>query len=152
MKLNAALAFFAIVIAAISLTVMTVDIIAEHQDVTTLGDAPRQIDYVQGVTKSNGYYNIAIAIPNTSANKTCCYDMVGNLDINQVAQEDIPGLTMYINGTWVNASNPIRYNLESGDTAQINMLVPCTAYPSGSTVNIIWWGSSQMWGERVQLP
>ena len=78
--------------------------------------------------------------------------MVGNLGINQMAQEDIPGLAMYMNGTTINASAPIRYDLKAGDTAQINMLVPCSLYRSGTTINVVWWGSSEMWGEPVQLP
>ena len=156
MKRSKFIALICVVVAisavAASLTVADVINPAIHPAIRTEGTPPLEINNVQSITKSNGYYNISVAIPNNSANKTYVYHMVGNLGINQVAQEDIPGLAMYMNGTAITVSAPIRYDLKAGDTAQINMLVPCSLYRSGTTINVVWWGSPEMWGEPIQLP
>jgi len=138
--------------AAFAASLLVADIVNPVDEIRTVGTITPRIHYVQSVSRDNGYYNICLAIPNNSANKSDVYRMVGNLGVNHVAQEDIPGLAMTVNGTALDASTPIRYDLKAGDTVQISMLVPCSLYKSGSIVDVIWWGSSQMWGEPVQLP
>ena len=94
MKRSKFIALICVVVAisAVAASLIVADVInpAIHPAIRTEGTPPLEINNVQSITKSNGYYNISVAIPNNSSNKTYVYHMVGNLGINQAAQEDIP--------------------------------------------------------------
>jgi molybdopterin converting factor small subunit len=87
---------------------------------------------ILGINENNGYYNVSLAITNTGA-------VSAQLDkflINQVRQENIAGLTIYLNGTSVNVAEPLNYNLKCGDILQVNFMAPSTNYTSGSQLRI----------------
>ena len=80
--------------------------------------------------------------------------VVQNFGIDGVAQEYIPNMAIYLNGTAQDVSAPLRYNLGSNDSLEINLILPCTGYPS-ATVNVCEWGGTNgegMWGQSAQLP
>lgn len=126
--------------------VMFSSILPSHE---SRGGSLSGISYVKGVTKSNGYYNISLLIPNVS--NVTSSERLDNFGINQMSQEDLPDLIIYINGTAVDTSNPLRYNLKSCDSLQVNLMVPCTDYASGSTINVCLWGDPMLFGEPVVL-
>ena len=101
----------------------------------------------QGVTKSNGYYNISLAFSNVTDP-----ERLDNILINPNSQENISDLTFYLNGTAVNAPNPATYNLNSGDSLEVNFTVPCAEFASGSTMSVYVVGDSFGWGTEVVLP
>jgi hypothetical protein len=134
-------------ILAVSLTVIIFTSILPHHE--SYGGSPSGISYIKGVTKSNGYYDISLLIPSVS--NVTASERLDNFGINQISQEDLPDLIIHINGTAVDTSNPLRYNLKSCDSLQINLIVPCTNYASGSTINVCLWGDPILWSEPVVL-
>lgn len=105
------------------------------------------LPHFQGVTKSNGYYNISLAFSNVTDP-----ERLDNILINPNSPEDITDLTFYLNGTTVNAPDPASYSLKSGDSLQVNFTFPCTEFTSGSTVLVYVMGDHFGWGTGVVLP
>jgi hypothetical protein len=103
--------------------------------------------HFQGVTKSNGYYNISLAFSNVTDP-----ERLDNILINPNSQENITDLTFYLNGTTVNAANPASYNLKSGDSLQVNFTVSSTEFTSGSTMLVYVMGDNFGWNTGVVLP
>lgn len=129
------------------------------------GVPPINTDYIQSVVKSNGDYNISILYPsglNTSETypylkpgNTTGFNIVENYGLNGVAQEEIPDLAIYINGTAQNVSAPLRFYLAFNNSLHVNLIVPCTSYAAGSTMNVCTWGGANgegMWGQSIKLP
>jgi hypothetical protein len=104
------------------------------------------LPYFQQVTKSNGYYNIALAFSNVADPIS-----VDNIIVNP-RSEDAQDAVFYLNGTAVNASEPVRFNLKSGDSLQINITLPCTKYAQGSTVELWLTGNSIGYNREITLP
>lgn len=102
------------------------------------------IPSVQGVTKSNGYYNISLAFSNVS-------DPVrlDNILINPHSSGDAPNSTIYVNGTAVN-TYPLS-SLNSGDSLQVNLTIPTAGYDS-RTVYLCIMGDCFGCGRTVALP
>jgi hypothetical protein len=135
-------------IGAICSSVVTFAVFGQHE--SQVGSSVnRSSDYpvFQGVTKSNGYYNISLAFSNV-------YDpeRLDNIVINPNSQENITGLTFYLNGTAVAPPNPASYSLKSGDSLQVNFTVPCSEFASGSTMLVYVVGDSFGWNTEVVLP
>jgi hypothetical protein len=57
--------------------------------------------------------------------------------INPNSDDAVAGLKGYINGTAVNGENPVFSSLiNKGDSLQVNLLIPCTDFSSGTTINV----------------
>jgi hypothetical protein len=133
-------------IGAFSLSIVSLAFIFPHRESNGFGDShSSDLPYVQGVTKSNGYYNISLAFSNIT-------DPVrlDNILINPNSQKDITNLTIYLNGTTVN-TYPLR-QMQSGDSLQISLKLPCNEYASGSTIYLYVMGDCIGCGEEVVLP
>ena len=134
-------------IGAISLSLVTLASINRYESNGYVDSHSSDSDfpYVQGVTKSNGYYNISLAFSNVT-------DPIrlDNILINPNSQENVTDLTIYVNGTTVN-TYPLSY-LHSGDSLQVNLTLPCTEYASGSTISLCVMGDCIGCGEGVVLP
>jgi hypothetical protein len=102
---------------------------------------------LQGVTKSNGYYNISLAFTNVTYR-----ERLDNILVNPNSPEDVTGLIAYLNGTALDAGAPITRFLESGDSLQINLTLPCTEFASGSEIYLCVMGDHFGCGESVVLP
>lgn len=102
---------------------------------------------VQGVTKSNGYYNISLAFTNVTYP-----ERLDNILVNPNSPVDVTGLIAYLNGTALEAGAPITWSLESGDSLQINLTLPCTEFASGSEIYLCIMGDYFGCGESVVLP
>ena len=101
-----------------------------------------------GVTKSNGYYNISLAFSSVNYSR-----QLQNIVINPNSQGTVTGLTGYINGTVVNATNPVfNYCLKTGDSLQVSIMFPCVAFSSGTTIDVQVFGDCFGSGGTVLLP
>ena len=101
----------------------------------------------QGVTKNDGYYNISLAFKNVTY-----AERLDNILINPNSQENVIGLTAYLNGTAVNAPDPVSCNLQKGDSLQVNLVFPCTNFASGTTIHLDVIGDNFGCGGSVVLP
>jgi hypothetical protein len=102
---------------------------------------------VQGVSKSNGCYNISLAFVNVTYR-----ERLDNILVNPNSPEDVTGLVAYLNGTALDAGAPIACSLESGDSLQINLTLPCSEFASGSTIYLCAMGDHFGCGKSVVLP
>ena len=107
----------------------------------------KDLPILQGVTKNNGYYNITLAFTNVTDTET-----LDNILVNPQSSETVTDSTFYLNGTAINQQTPVSCNLKSGDNLQINLTLPCTEFPSGSTINLEVTGNSFGCGKAVVLP
>lgn len=78
-------------------------------------------------TKNNDLYNVSLTI-NAFDTQT-----INKLQLN----ENITGLTTYVNGTSVNTANPLQIKLNSGDLIQVNFTMPCAEYSSVNEIMVI---------------
>ena len=99
----------------------------------------QDLPILQGVTKNNGYYNITLAFTNVTDSET-----LNNILINPQISKTVTDSTFYLNGTAINPQDPVSCNLNSGDSLQINLTLPCTEFPSGSTITL------QVMGEQFR--
>lgn len=74
----------------------------------------------QGIATKGGICNISLEI------NAWFPAIINKLQLNQ----DITGLTTYVNGTTVNTANPLQIKLNEGDFIQVNFTMPCTEYSS----------------------
>ena len=134
---------------AVCSSVITFAAISQHESHGGLFVNSRSSDYpyFQGVTKSNGYYNISLAFSNVTDS-----ERLDNVLINPNSQDNITDLTFYLNGTTIDAPNPAAYNLKSGDSLQVNFTVPCSEFASGSTMLVYVVGDSFGWNTEIVLP
>jgi hypothetical protein len=101
-----------------------------------------------GVAKSNGYYNLSFAF--SSVNYT---RQLQNFMINPNSNDVVVGLKGYINGTALNGENPVFSSLiNKGDSLQVDLLIPCADFPSGTTINVEVLGSGFGSGGSILLP
>ena len=107
-----------------SLLVATLGEIKRYESSGYVDSHPSDLPYIQGVTKSNGYYNISLAFSDVS-------DLIrlDNILVNPNSQEDTTDPTIYVNGTAVN-TYPLS-SLQSGDSLQVNLTLPCNEHASG---------------------
>jgi hypothetical protein len=135
-------------IAAFGLTLVSLACILNRHESYGQGDShSSDLPYVQGVTKSNGYYNISLAF-----SKVADPIRLDNILVNPHSEEPIKDLTFYLNGTAVNVEDPARYSLKSGDSLQVNLTLPCTEFAAGSAVYLCVMGDSIGCGLEVVLP
>jgi hypothetical protein len=135
------------VAAALATSFLTADWLSRSQ-VNGLPDSHSQdLPTFQGVTKNNGYYNITLAFTNVTDSET-----LDNIVINPERSETVADSTFYLNGTAVNPQGPVSCSLKSGDSLQIDLTLPCTEFPSGSTVMLEVVGNSFGCGKAVVLP
>jgi hypothetical protein len=136
-------------IGAVSLSVVSFAAINQNESHgESYGDSHSlDLPHFQGVTKSNEYYNISLAFSNVTDP-----ERLDNILINPNSQENITDLTFHLNGTTVIPPNPASYNLESGDSLQVNITVPCNEFTSGSTMMIWVMGDHFGWNTGVVLP
>jgi hypothetical protein len=102
---------------------------------------------VQGVARSNGFYDVQLAFINVTYN-----EQLENILINPHSSEEVAGLIAYLNGTALAAGAPITCSLASGDGVQINLTFPCSEFDSGSTVELCVMGDCFLCGKSVVLP
>jgi hypothetical protein len=107
----------------------------------------QDIPTVTGVTKKGSYYNITLAFTNVTDSET-----IENILINPQSSNAVTGSTFYLNCTAVNPQNSVCCSLKCGDSLQINLTLPCTEFPSGSTINLEVTGNSFGYGKAVVLP
>ncbi len=137
----------ACVAAALASSFLTTDILVRPQ-VSGVPDSHSQdLPILQGVTKNNGYYNITLAFTNVTDSET-----LNNILINPQISKTVTDSTFYLNGTAINPQDPVSCNLNSGDSLQINLTLPCTEFPSGSTITLQVMGNSFGSGKTVVLP
>ena len=87
--------------------------------------------HFQGVTKSDGYYNISLVFSNVTDP-----ERLDNILINPQSPETVTNLTAYLKGTAIDAASPISCNLKSGDGLQVDLTLPCIEYASGTTITL----------------
>jgi hypothetical protein len=103
---------------------------------------------VQGVTKNNGFYNISLAFINVTYAEN-----LDNILINPNNSKATTGLVAYMNGTALDEGAPVACKLESGDSMQINLILPISLFASsGETVNLCVMGDSFGCGIPIVLP
>ena len=135
-------------IGAVCSSVVTFAALSQHE-YHVGSSVNRSSDYpvFQGATKGNGYYNISLAFSDVYNS-----ERLDNILINPNSQENVTGLTFYLNGTAVAPPNPPSYDLKSGDSLQVNFAVPCSEFASGSTMLVYVVGDSFGWNTQVVLP
>jgi len=138
------------IIASIALISWTVFVVAAEngtfisKGTVWTSDSPSLV----AVAKSKGYYNISLAFSSVNYSR-----QLQNILINPNSQGIVPGLTGDINGTAVNGTNPIfTYNLKSGDSLQVSILIPCTDFVSGTILQVQVMGDCFGTGGEVKLP
>jgi hypothetical protein len=133
-------------IGALSLSIVSLASILPRQEYSGYGDShSSDLPYLQGVTKSYGYYNISLAFSNVTDS-----ERLDNILVNPNSPETVTDLTIYVNGTIAN-KYPFSY-LQSGDSLQVNLTLLCTAYASGSTLYLCVMGDTFGCGREVVLP
>ena len=135
------------VAAALASSFLTGDFLSRSQ-VSGVPDSHSQdLPNLEGVTKNNGCYNITLAFTNVTDSET-----LDNIVINPQGSETVMDQTFYLNGTVVNQQDPVSCSLKGGDSLQINLTLPCTEFPSGSTINLEVVGNSFGCDKAVVLP
>lgn len=81
----------------------------------------------KAMTESNGLCNISLII------KAFAPDTINKLSLN----ENVTGLTTYVNGATVNTANPLRIKLNSGDLVEVNFTMPCDEYSSVNGITVV---------------
>lgn len=135
-------------IGAFSLTIVSLGYILPRHVSYGQGDShSADLPLVQEVTRNNGYYNISLAFSNVT-------DPIrlDNILVNPNSDENIKDLTFYLNGTALNAGDPARCNLKSGDSLQVNLTLPCTECASGSKLYLCVIADCIGCGEEIVLP
>jgi hypothetical protein len=132
---------------AITSAFLTADYLTRPQSIGASDYRSQDLPNFQDVTKNNGYYNITLAF-----NKVIDSEKLNNIVINPQSGKMVNDSIFYLNGTAVSQQDPVSCNLKSGDSLQINLLLPCNEFPSGSTVNLEVIGNSFGCGKAVALP
>ena len=135
------------VVAALTSSLLTTDILVLPQSSGVPDSHSQDLPNVAGVTKNNGYYNITLAFINVTDSET-----LDNILINPQSSKTVTDSTFYLNGTAINQQDPVSCNLKSGDNLQINLTLPCTEFPSGSTITLEVMGNCFGCGKAVVLP
>jgi hypothetical protein len=78
------------------------------------------------MTKNNSLYNISLTI------NAFAPERINKLQLN----ENLTGLTTYVNGTTVNTENPLQIKLNSGDLIEVNFTMPCAEYSSVNEITV----------------
>lgn len=101
-----------------------------------------------GVAKSDGYYNISFAFSSVNYTRE-----LQNIMINPNSNDAVVGLKGNINGTAVNEENPVFSSLISKeDSIQVDLLVPCADFRSGTTIYLQVLGDGFGSGGTILLP
>ena len=91
----------------------------------------------QSLTISHGDYNISFSINALQSTITDKIRINPNVDENQSTNNEISGLTVYINSTAVNMRTSLNYHLNNGDHIQVNAIMPCTqAHSNEASITI----------------
>lgn len=125
---------FIFAITSIVLISWTIFVVAAQNGVFINKDTPWMSDSpsLVGVTKDFDYYNISLAFSSINYSRE-----LQNIIINPHSEEAVNGLFGYINGTTVKGPNPVfRSFIETGDNLQVNLMVPCEAFNSGTTIEL----------------
>jgi hypothetical protein len=146
-KPSIALAFFIIIaVTLISLSIGTIGTINCNESNGYADSHSSDLPHFQGVTKSNGYYNISLAFSNVQDPIR-----IDNIIItNPNNHEDNINPTIYVNGT-IMTTYPLSC-LNSGDSLQINLTIPTAKYKPGTTLNLYVMGDCFGCGKTVVLP
>ena len=135
------------VVTALTASFLTTDYIYRSRSSGVPDSHSQDLPNIEGVTKNNGYYNITLAFINVTDSET-----LDNILVNPQSSKTMTDSTFYLNGTAINQQEPVSCNLKSGDNLQINLTLPCTEFPSGSTINLEVTGNSFGCGKAVVLP
>ncbi len=147
--MNSRIALICILCAAAALasSFLTADFIGRPQVSAVPDSHSKDLPTLLGVTKNNGYYNISLAFTNVTDSET-----LDNILINPQSSKTVTDSTFYLNGTAINQQDPVGCNLKSGDSLQINLTLPCTDFPSGSTITLEVMGNCFGCSKAVVLP
>jgi len=145
-KTNIALASIIIAVTVISLSIGVIGSINRNEYNGYADSHSPGFPHVQGITKSNGYYNISTAFSNVQ--DPIRIDNI--IIINPNNHEDTTNPTIYVNGTAVNMYPLSRLN--SGGSLQVNLTVPTAKYDSGTTLNLYVMGDCFGCGKTIVLP
>jgi len=143
---NIALAGIIIAVTVISLSIGTIGSINRNEYNGYADSHSPGFPHVQGVTKSNGHYNISLAFSNVEYPVRLDNIII----INPNNHEDTTTPTIYVNGTVMNTYPLSRLN--SGDSLQINLTVPTAKYDLGTTLNLYIMGDCFGCGKTIVLP
>jgi hypothetical protein len=139
--------FVMISIALISWTVLVVA--AENGAFASKGtfwasDCPS----LAGVSKNNGFYNISLAFSSVNYSR-----QLQNILINPNSQGTVADLNGNMNGTVVNAADPVfKYCLKGGDSLQVSLIFPSADFASGTTIDVQVLGDCFGSGGAILLP
>src|SRR5208283_1253214 len=75
----------------------------------------------KSMTKNNGLYNLSITI------SAIAPERINKLQLN----ENITGLTTYVNGTTINTANPLQIKLNGGDLIEVTVFSTDAMYYAG---------------------
>jgi hypothetical protein len=74
------------------------------------------------IVKNAGILNASMTIVSTTDKATA----INEIKISNFTLTELPGVTLYLNGTAVNCTVSPLYILERGNTVLVNMVFPCT--------------------------
>lgn len=81
---------------------------------------------VQTVSENSSYCNVALSIVNCSPSSTT---------LDKIQMEGTSALT-FINGTEIINPSQMTYNLRSGGTVQVNLIIPNANYASNASITV----------------
>gem|GEM_PF-7128385 len=81
----------------------------------------------KAMTENNGFYNVYLTVNAFGP------DTINKIQLN----ENVTGLTTYINGTAVNMAQPLQIKLNSGDLIEVNFTMPCPEYCQVNAISVI---------------
>lgn len=116
------------------------------------GPCPEALSFEsQGTTKSNGYYNVSLAVNATLPARIdkLVIDPTSEGICSEMSNETLSGLTIYLNRTAVSTAAPLNYQLNSGDNLQVNFLFPCVSCAPNSTMDITVFTSEAIYSEAI---
>ncbi len=107
----------------------------------------------QGVTVSNGDYNISYSI-NARQSTTIDKILVKSSNVTDPSMTtEVSGATVYINGTDVNIANPLDYRIDSGNNLQVNVIIPCPkAFSNEISISIFSLNPYTLYYVKTMLP
>ena len=144
------LAFFLVLIETFGFTLVFGVVLSSRHESSGVSDPygnDSVLPVLQGVSKSNGYYNISLAFVNVTYP-----ERLDNILVNPNNPEDVMGLIGYLNGTALAFGAPITYALKSGDSLRVDLTLPCSEFASGSSIYLCVMGDCFGCGKSVVLP
>lgn len=109
---------------------------------------------VQNVTRSNGFYNVSLAITNTSDQAIKIVKVrIGDLtnSYSPYPLTDMTGAAVYYDDAQLSDANAMRCNINGGSTLQVNFIFAVANHSPG-TVAVTVYTPNTMYYEEAALP